>query len=183
MKQIQDFINSKNNKLFGQIVLFGKQLDFGEIIHIEKYSIPSKFGKHFILKLPQPINDYYFLKYVYNSKKSRAIIHFKDELIQVSNDGLYCMAQKNKYCYFCGAKIIGGFLFVIKNQIQIYKNKIVWNVGQIAEKKNNKLVIMTKDHIFPKSKGGITKIENLQPMCEDCNQMKNNLIIKKEGMN
>jgi len=180
VEKIQNFITSCHNRLFEQTVLFGKQLDFGELIHLEKYAIPSKFGRHFILRLPQSINDYLYLKYNQYSKRSYAIISFKNELIQVSNDGLYCIAQKAKHCYFCGAKIIGGFLFAIKNQIQIYKNKIVWNVGQIAEKKNNKLVIMTKDHIFPKSKGGITKIENLQPMCEDCNRIKNNLIIKKK---
>lgn len=33
---------------------------------------------------------------------------------------------------------------------------------------------MTKDHITPKSKGGLDKIENMQTMCIVCNQEKGN---------
>lgn len=34
--------------------------------------------------------------------------------------------------------------------------------------------LMTRDHIIPKSKGGNTTLDNLQPMCENCNQKKGN---------
>jgi 5-methylcytosine-specific restriction endonuclease McrA len=34
------------------------------------------------------------------------------------------------------------------------------------------LVLMTKDHIIPRSKGGPTNLENLQTMCSICNGMK-----------
>lgn len=33
-------------------------------------------------------------------------------------------------------------------------------------------VLMTKDHIFPKSKGGAGGLSNLQTMCEKCNRRK-----------
>lgn len=39
-------------------------------------------------------------------------------------------------------------------------------------------VMITKDHIHPKSKGGSDKLDNLQPLCERCNCKKGD----KEGI-
>lgn len=38
-------------------------------------------------------------------------------------------------------------------------------------KQTNKL---TRDHLIPRSKGGLTVPENIVPTCEDCNQKKGN---------
>ena len=37
-------------------------------------------------------------------------------------------------------------------------------------------VLMTKDHIIPKSKGGKDNVDNMQPMCIICNEKKKNNI-------
>lgn len=47
----------------------------------------------------------------------------------------------------------------------------------IAGYKNGKLVMMTIDHIFPKSKGGPDHISNYQPMCGPCNSKKSDKIV------
>jgi 5-methylcytosine-specific restriction endonuclease McrA len=36
------------------------------------------------------------------------------------------------------------------------------------------LVLMTQDHIMPRSKGGANRLENLQTMCCVCNNRKGN---------
>ncbi len=36
----------------------------------------------------------------------------------------------------------------------------------------NQLVLMTKDHIMPKSKGGLNRADNYAPMCSPCNGAK-----------
>lgn len=38
-------------------------------------------------------------------------------------------------------------------------------------------ILMTKDHIFPKSKGGKDILDNMQPLCEKCNHIKGDLNI------
>ena len=42
---------------------------------------------------------------------------------------------------------------------------------------------MTKDHILPRSKGGLGIMDNLQIMCEPCNTAKGNTYTtQKEGL-
>jgi 5-methylcytosine-specific restriction endonuclease McrA len=37
---------------------------------------------------------------------------------------------------------------------------------------NGREVMLTKDHIIPRSKGGKNKLSNYQPMCIHCNKKK-----------
>ena len=39
---------------------------------------------------------------------------------------------------------------------------------------NGDEILMTKDHILPRSKGGIDDISNYQTMCKPCNEAKGN---------
>lgn len=41
-------------------------------------------------------------------------------------------------------------------------------------------VLMTKDHILPKSKGGPNHTDNYQVMCHECNQAKGGIIKKRK---
>ena len=43
-------------------------------------------------------------------------------------------------------------------------------------RKDGELILMTKDHIVPKSHGGTNASNNLQTMCEECNNNKGNKI-------
>lgn len=42
----------------------------------------------------------------------------------------------------------------------------------------NEMVLMTKDHIFPRSMGGANTLDNYQTMCQPCNGAKSNTIFE-----
>lgn len=51
-----------------------------------------------------------------------------------------------------------------------------WHLNLYAIDDLGKEVLMTKDHIIPKSKGGKNELENYQPMCLVCNNKKGNCL-------
>jgi hypothetical protein len=42
--------------------------------------------------------------------------------------------------------------------------------------RNNRMVMFTRDHIIPASRGGTNDLDNMQPMCADCNGRKGDYI-------
>lgn len=73
--------------------------------------------------------------------------------------------KQNLSCVSCG---ITGSVFKLQNQdnenphLNLYSNK------------DGKWILMTKDHIRPKSKGGKDRLSNLCTMCYICNEKKGN---------
>lgn len=53
-----------------------------------------------------------------------------------------------------------------------YNNIDSYHFNLYALKENGHEVLMTKDHIIPKCKGGGLSLSNLQTMCHKCNQKK-----------
>lgn len=64
-------------------------------------------------------------------------------------------------------KTPGNFSFSIYND---------WHLNLYGTNKHGHEVMMTKDHIIPKSKGGPDHLDNYQPMCEACNHRKGDKI-------
>ena len=66
------------------------------------------------------------------------------------------------------------------------KSKPVLNLYAMRYKKTKKgliipkLVLMTRDHIIPKSRGGKDDVENLRPGCELCNGNRGNEMNKRD---
>lgn len=72
-------------------------------------------------------------------------------------------ATKGVTCVSCGIK--GKFFSLEKHRASLHA-KYHFN---LYARKNGKDILMTKDHIIPKSKGGKNCLKNYQPMCVECN--------------
>lgn len=70
-------------------------------------------------------------------------------------------------CVTCG---IEGSVFVMESQAQ----NITPHLNLYAVTDDGTRVLMTKDHILPKSKGGANALENYNTMCSPCNAKKAN---------
>ncbi len=47
--------------------------------------------------------------------------------------------------------------------------------------KTGRLILMTRDHIYPRSRGGSESIDNQQTMCSICNQRKADIVSEEFG--
>jgi len=74
-------------------------------------------------------------------------------------------------CASCGK--VSQF-FALEKQKQEIKNKPHLNLYAIDDEGNE--VLMTKDHIIPRSAGGSNSLSNLQTMCHSCNIQKSDTI-------
>lgn len=82
------------------------------------------------------------------------------------NSDRYKLFQQNKDCVSCGLKGTRMFLDLNPGDNSPHFN--------LYGEENGRLVLMTKDHIVPKSKGGEDVLSNYQTMCSVCNNLKGN---------
>jgi 5-methylcytosine-specific restriction endonuclease McrA len=75
--------------------------------------------------------------------------------------------EKGLSCVRCGIK---GVYFALERGYKDNESKAHFNLYAVNE--NGAEVMMTKDHIIPKSKGGPNRLENYQTMCIRCNGKK-----------
>ena len=81
----------------------------------------------------------------------------------------YQVFAKSLTCTICG--VVGKY-FALERAGNVKKYHL--NLYGIDEKGNE--VLMTKDHIHPKSRGGSNKLDNFQTMCMVCNKDKGSFI-------
>jgi hypothetical protein len=99
-------------------------------------------------------------------EKERVNISIKSGDFSVNlNTHRLLLFKKSRTCCCCGIEGTVIRMERIKNETPHF------NLYAI---RNNKLVLMTKDHIIPRSKGGLDCMNNYQTMCIICNNIKKN---------
>lgn len=86
-----------------------------------------------------------------------------------NNARLVLFHTKGVACVRCGVE---GNLFVLETQNETIKP----HLNLYAVVPGGKRILMTKDHIQPKSKGGANEQVNYDPMCSPCNGKKGNKV-------
>ena len=84
--------------------------------------------------------------------------------LKVNSDRLRLFKLKGAGCVTCD--LVGSF-FALESHGDENPHLNLYAIGA-----NGREVLMTKDHIRPKAKGGLNVMENYQPMCADCNGAK-----------
>jgi len=80
--------------------------------------------------------------------------------------------SKEVVCVKCG--IEGKFFALECCKENCTQDNLSYHFNLYGIDKNGAEVLITKDHIIPKSKGGANHLANMQVMCSPCNQEKDN---------
>ena len=115
------------------------------------------------------IND--VLPYISYDKKLKKIKIFNGKKVKMFSHRYITFKEKGIKCEKCG---IDGKFFLLERDEKMDSDKYHFNLYAIDKNGNN--ILMTKDHIIPKSKGGKSDISNYQTMCTKCNLDKADLI-------
>lgn len=120
--------------------------------------------------------EYVLSKIDIDREKNKVKMDFDGDLIKMGSDRYYTFKVKGTSCVVCG--LVGRFFAkerpMPKNRTKRaeYLEKFPnhpFHFNLYGRNKGGHEVMMTKDHVRPRSKRGKNHIDNYQPMCARCN--------------
>ena len=98
------------------------------------------------------------------NKKNKREVDFDGDLVKMNSQRYHLFKHKGCKCK-CGVE---GTFFAKERSGDVER----YHFNLYALRPDGSEVLMTKDHITPKSKGGANHFDNYEPMCSDCNEEK-----------
>jgi len=132
--------------------------------------IPFVFTKKVRALLKKAGASYTSVQWISKCKKEfGVVVEGKKKTISVAmgSHRYQLFAEKGVTCAECG---IAGTYFAIEKDLSGSTNK--YHLNLYGVKADGKEVMLTKDHIVPRSKGGKNLMSNYQTLCFDCNNRK-----------
>ena len=105
------------------------------------------------------------LSQVKDGRKRDSIVIFHGDPIYMNSERYHVFLQKGTKCVCCGLEA----LYFAKER---HGNNMRYHFNLYGINSENEEVLFTKDHIIPKSKGGLNCLINYQTMCSKCNETK-----------
>lgn len=97
-------------------------------------------------------------------------IEFGDHKVKLASDRYQNFFENGTECIQCGIK--GEYFWLETDSNKKGMPTDNWHFNLYGTDDNGKEMMLTKDHIKPKSKGGKNHVSNYQCMCERCNHKK-----------
>lgn len=122
---------------------------------------------------------YYIPDIITEEDGSEYTIGTKQYIVKI-NSFRYKVFEQSLSCYHCNA--VGSFFYLQQHKkMNRHTKDNVAHFNLYAEDDLNinggNLILMTQDHLLPKSKGGKDTLENLKTMCALCNHNKADSVI------
>lgn len=96
----------------------------------------------------------------------------KEKYIEI--DGYKVKTKDDRYLNFIKNGFKCSKCGIEGKYVNLECNSQKGNHLNVYAEKDGQPILLTKDHIYPKSKGGLNNIKNYQVLCEECNNMKGN---------
>jgi len=105
-------------------------------------------------------------------KKDKRYLEWNEHKVRMDSLRLKTFANYGTQCVKCGIK--GRFFALEKHHINASRDVAHFNLYAFDDRGHE--VLMTRDHVIPKSRGGRNFLGNMQPMCCKCNNEKGDRI-------
>jgi len=134
----------------------------------EKFITNPSFGKahqNYIRKDIYPIEVVLNKAIVDGKKDNEDLVEFDGDKIHMASDRYKTFIKSGTKCVCCGLQ---GKYFAKERDWKSLR----WHFNLYGINEKGEEILLTKDHIIPKSKGGQNEISNYQTMCSICNEAK-----------